>query len=1179
MPDRKARFPSVVYTSALSGPWKMGLIKAFSLIYFLAVCVADDTEKEIPVPILKSVNGWLDVFPTESVVLSCGMDSDSGWEYTWNKDGLKVEPDDIVSFDTNRTTLSISSASAKHAGDYSCQRHLKGRPAHYTSSSTVTLTVYGKAPTPTLIKEPNVSPMYVGETVNFTCNVGVSSGWNYEWFKGEDDLPKPANSKTINLHLSLSDKGNYSCRAYRDAKKTPLTEFSADVVQDVREIPVPILKSVNGWLDVFPTESVVLSCGMDSDSGWEYTWNKDGLKVEPDDIVSFDTNRTTLFISSASAKHAGDYSCKGHLKGRPVHSTSSSTVTLTVYDKKPSVILTQDPDYKVMFPGESVSFSCHINVSSGWEYVWHKGGSVLGISENKYLVNSVGKGNSGLYTCKAKRGTTQVFFTDSSQVNLEVKENTPDPTVIKGPDFNPMYVGETVNFTCNVGVSSGWNYKWYKGEDDLPKPANSKTINLHLSLSDKGNYSCSAKRGEKISTGYSADVVQDVREIPVPVLKSVNGWLDVFPTESVVLSCGMDSDSGWEYTWNKDGLKVEPDDIVSFDTNRATLSISSASAKHAGDYSCKGHLKGRPVHSTSSSTVTLTVYDKKPSVILTQDPDYKVMFPGESVSFSCHINVSSGWEYVWHKGGSVLGISENKYLVNSVGKGNSGLYTCKAKRGTTQVFFTDSSQVNLEVKEKKPTPLVTREPDSDKLYAGESVSLNCKVPVSSGWEYQWYKDEENISSNSNFIIHNASSSDNGIYKCRANRDKSIYKTEMSDERVLQISEIPVPVIKNITPWLDIFPTESVKMECEMHGSSDWKYIWYKDGKAIQSSYSDQTTLSISSASASNHGQYTCRGMLKSRPVNSYVSHGLKVSVYDTKPRVTVIQNPEHDVMHTGDSVSLSCHVNFSSGWTYVWYKDGAPSTESGIVYNISSVVMGSTGSYTCQVKRGQDPVFKSDQSKPVKLSISERPQASIILLTGWSEVFSTNSLVLKCMVDSADVWNYTWFKDQEEIHGAHKEKHHVTPTNDPEQSSYTCHGIRTGRPSYSKPSASLKTKNLLLKRRILLSISGCLFFGLIAVFLGCIFLRVFRKPAGDEDKPEEENLFLTMAQMKDRMDAPCPLVDYITDAELNPPSKEGEENGVICSETTPLSAQEDQEVKTEIQDTEENNDGLVSFKQ
>lgn len=35
---------------------------------------------------------------------------------------------------------------------------------------------------------------------------------------------------------------------------------------------------------------------------------------------------------------------------------------------------------------------------------------------------------------------------------------------------------------------------------------------------------------------------------------------------------------------------------------------------------------------------------------------------------------------------------------------------------------------------------------------------------------------------------------------------------------------------------------------------------------------------------------------------------------------------------------------------------------------------------------------------------------------------------------------------------------------------------------------------LVLKRRILLSISGCIFFGIIFVFLGCIILRFTRKP-------------------------------------------------------------------------------------
>ncbi|XP_070766286.1 uncharacterized protein [Enoplosus armatus] len=294
-----------------------------------------------------------------------------------------------------------------------------------------------------------------------------------------------------------------------------------------------------------------------------------------------------------------------------------------------------------------------------------------------------------------------------------------------------------------------------------------------------------------------------------------------------------------------------------------------------------------------------------------------------------------------------------------------------------------------------------------------------------------------------------------------------------------------------------------------------------------------------------------------------------------------MQNPEYDVMYTGDSVSFSCHINVSSGWEYLWYKDDSPRPIFGKNHSITSVASSDTGSYNCQAKRGRTAVFHSDKSQAVSLYIKERPKADIILLTGWSEVFSTDSLVLRCGVqDSPDMWNFTWFKEDQPINST-SERHTVTPQNDPEQSHYTCHGIRTGRPSYSKRSDSFKTKNLLLKRRLLLSISGCLFFGIIAVLPGFIFLRVICKPADDDDKPEEANLFLTMAQLKDCADAPCPLVDYITDEALNAPSKEGDENGTICSETTPLpiTSQEDQAVTTESHDTTENNGGLVSFKQ
>lgn len=118
------------------------------------------------------------------------------------------------------------------------------------------------------------------------------------------------------------------------------------------------------------------------------------------------------------------------------------------------------------------------------------------------------------------------------------------------------------------------------------------------------------------------------------------------------------------------------------------------------------------------------------------------------------------------------------------------------------------------------------------------------------------------------------------------------------------------------------------------------------------------------------------------------------------------------------------------------------------------------------------------------------------------------------------------FKEGQQVDqppSAHTETYTVTPQDDPEQSQYTCRGIRNGRPAYSRFSEQFKTKNLreyilalqvlmlwpflrsyllkpcflnlvVLKRRVLLSIAGCIVFGISAVCLGCIILRVFRKP-------------------------------------------------------------------------------------
>lgn len=104
------------------------------------------------------------------------------------------------------------------------------------------------------------------------------------------------------------------------------------------EIPFPKLETRTSWLDVFPTESVRLSCEMDGSSDWMFTWYRDGREVHAGQGVSFDQDATVLSINSASASHCGQYSCSGKHKQRPVSSEMTSGLQLDVYGEAKSII-------------------------------------------------------------------------------------------------------------------------------------------------------------------------------------------------------------------------------------------------------------------------------------------------------------------------------------------------------------------------------------------------------------------------------------------------------------------------------------------------------------------------------------------------------------------------------------------------------------------------------------------------------------------------------------------------------------------------------------------------------------------------------------------------------------------------------------------------------------------------
>uniref|UniRef100_A0A8C5A867 Ig-like domain-containing protein n=1 Tax=Gadus morhua TaxID=8049 RepID=A0A8C5A867_GADMO len=679
----------------------------------------------------------------------------------------------------------------------------------------------------------------------------------------------------------------------------------------------------------------------------------------------------------------------------------------------------------------------------------------------------------------------------------------------------------------------------------------------------------------------------DESGIPKPAIKLNTAWSQVFYTERVELSCTVEGSSEWNITWFRDSKEIQADHVV-LSTDGTTLSIPAASVVDAGKYMCEGQHKNRTLTPYKSDELTLKVDEiPVPSVAL-QTP-WSAFFTSESVELKCSMEDSPDlWTYTWYRGGVSLGSEGSDLTISQVRPEHAGQYTCTGQLKGRPVKSEHSKAQSLEVK-GIPKPAIKLNTAWSQVFYTERVELSCTVEGSSEWKFTWFRDSKEIKADhvvlstdgTTLSIPAASVVDAGEYMCKGQHKNRNLTTHNSDELPLTVNEIPVPLVALQTPWPDVFPSEKAEMNCKMQDSpDDWTYTWYRGGQkmAVQepgvSFGSDGSQLVISSARQEHEGEYNCTGQLKGRaPVTSEHSKPLSLSVYDKKPTPELIQDPGHRKMYAKESIKFSCKVSASSGWEFHWFKDSAKLPNQGENYTIPSASYVNAGAHRCRATRGQEPPFTTD-SNTITINVEERPRATVTLLTGWSEVFSADRLDLKCEVHgSEDTWNYTWFGGSEQSPLSFNAKHPVM-SKDVNQSHYSCMGNRSSRPLYSQRSEPFKTTNLLLKRRVLLSISGCLFFGIIAVFIGCIVMRITRKPVTSEDKPEEVNLFLTRAELQASDVAPCPLAEYVSDEEKPALTKDAEDIDPVCHESTPLPLSFS-EVEAE---TSETNGGLKSFK-
>ncbi|XP_052450277.1 titin-like isoform X4 [Carassius gibelio] len=1006
------------------------------------------------------------------------------------------------------------------------------------------------------------SEAFHGEKVSLKCVIQDSNSWNYTWFKGLNEIVSNDETNiqgnTLTLSVQSGHGGVYECQAELQDRNVTTAKSPPHSLR-VHELPKPELSIVSQWKTFYPTEKLTLKCSIKEDSNkWDYEWFRNGALLSQDKDISFSGN--TLSISSVNVVHAGQYTCRGkHQTRKPVTTGKTEALQLNVHDTTPKPTITKNQWFEPFYSKERVQLNCNMP-GVGWEYHWYKGSNRLTTSP-EFTIDSVSVTDTGNYQCKAQRGD---FSVDSETLQVRVQD-PPKPQIQS--EWTEAFHGEKVSLQCVIQDSESWKYTWLRDQNKIVSSdvTNIKGNTLTLSVqSDHGGvYECQAELQDRnVMTGKSPPHSLTVHgPQPTIVLKQDPSYPEIYTGEQVRLNCSIqEKTSKWQYIWEKDSRQVNTD------PSNPVYTIQSASLSENGEYTCQV----RRGEKTSSKSRKLTVKDPpKPQI----QSEWTEAFHGEKVSLQCVIQDSESWKYTWFrdqnkmvsKDGTIIMIGNT--LTLSVQSDHGGVYECQAELQDRNVMTTKSPAHSLRVHGPQPTIVLKQDPSYPEIYTGEQVRLICSIQEkTSKWQYIWEKDSRQVNtdpSNPVYTIQSASLPQNGEYSCQVRRGE---KTS-SKSRKLTVKEPPKPELSIMSQWKTFYPTEKLTLKCSIKEDSDkWDYEWFRNGAPLSQdkdiSFSGNK-LSISSVNVVHAGQYTCRGKHQTRkPVTTGKTEALQLHVHDITPKADISKHQWFEFFYTEERVHLNCTMS-GVGWQYQWYKGSSPLIKNAELA-FSSVSHTHIGDYHCKAQRGDFSV----NSETLQVQVQARPAVSLSLETELGDIM-TGDMTLRCNVSDGRQWNYTWFMNGQQLNETSdllKRKGNEETI----KSEFKCKGINTERPLYSALSDGFIANNIIFKRKILLAISLCLVCCIVILIIGCIVLKITRKPEVKETA--QDDLFFSMTDSK--IQAASPMKEYMDNSPTE--LEECQEKEELITDRT-SAVQEDAVIKDEETPASEAN-GLISFK-
>ncbi|KAL1281685.1 hypothetical protein QQF64_000488 [Cirrhinus molitorella] len=225
-------------------------------------------------------------------------------------------------------------------------------------------------------------------------------------------------------------------------------------------------------------------------------------------------------------------------------------------------------------------------------------------------------------------------------------------------------------------------------------------------------------------------------------------------------------------------------------------------------------------------------------------------------------------------------------------------------------------------------------------------------------EYPEYKDrveyiENRQSKAATLRLHNVTENDEHEYCFRliTNNDKGKWTGKPGIQLSVSALQVKAPQL--------VLEKKAVNLTCETTCHLTGKFIWYKNGKALNI---QNKTLHLQSE-VSDSGSYSCavrrHGHLPSPAVNITVMYPPKSVSVSVSPSAEVVE---------GDSVTLSCSSDANPpALNFSWFKENQTSAVgSGQSFSISSFNSSHSGRYYCEARNQ----YGSQRSSSVSVTVN-----------------------------------------------------------------------------------------------------------------------------------------------------------------------------------------------------------------